>query len=167
MEPTARYEFDGNSVGHVGSCGNTVAPIVPTPLMLQQLAADGVTPVGSPIELLGRDDADNPLFEAPNLISVNGVYVLLFGSKCYSTMLYDISYATATPVKGLFTKSSAPLMVTNDPYEVMAPGGAAATTDVTNMVFYANCAAGRCMLRLLLRYQGLPSQLADLPANGV
>jgi hypothetical protein len=30
------YKIDGNSVGHGGSCGNTVAPIVPTPMMQQQ-----------------------------------------------------------------------------------------------------------------------------------
>jgi beta-xylosidase len=28
------YKIDGNSIGHGGSCGNTVDPIVPTPHML-------------------------------------------------------------------------------------------------------------------------------------
>ena len=139
------YKIDGNSIGHGGSCGNTVAPIVPTPIMLQQLAADGVTPVGAPIEILDRGDADGPLIEAPNLILKNGVYVLTFSSNCYSTTLYDVSYATATNVRGPYTKSSAPLMVTNNPYEITAPGGATMSPDGEHMVFHANCDNGRCM----------------------
>jgi len=95
------YKVDGNSIGHGGVCGNTDAPIVPTPLMLQQLAADSVTAVGDPIQLLDRDDADGPLVEAPNLTLVNGVYFLFFSSNCYSTPQYDVSYATASSVKGL------------------------------------------------------------------
>jgi hypothetical protein len=67
------YKVDGNSVGHGGSCGNTVARIISTPLMLQQLAGDSITPVNEPIELLDRGDADGPLIEAPNMILVDGV----------------------------------------------------------------------------------------------
>ena len=148
------YKIDGNSIGHGGSCGNSVAPIIPTPLMLQQLASDGVTPVGSPIELLDRGNADGPLIEAPNLILVNGVYFLFFSSNCYSTTLYDVSYATATSVRGPFAKSSAPLMVTNNPYEVTASGGATATTNGKNMAFHANCAAGRCMFETAITISG-------------
>jgi len=33
------YKIYGNSIGHGGSCGNIFGPIVPTPLMLSQLAA--------------------------------------------------------------------------------------------------------------------------------
>jgi beta-xylosidase len=148
------YKIDGNSIGNGGVCGNTVAPIVPTPLMLQQLAADGVTAVGDPIELLDRGDADGPLIEAPNLVLVNGVYFLFFSSNCYSTPQYDVSYATASSVKGPFTKSSAPLMVTNDPFEITAPGGAQATDDGTNLVFHANCDVGRCMFERAIGISG-------------
>jgi beta-xylosidase len=113
--------------------------------MLQQLEADGVTPVGSPIELLDRGDADGPLIEAPNMLLYEGTYFLFFSSNCYSTTLYDVSYATASSVRGPFTKSSAPLMVTNNPFEITAPGGATATVDGRSMVFHANCPEGRCM----------------------
>lgn len=148
------YKVDGNSVGHGGSCGNTADPIVPTPLMLQQLEADGITPVGDPIELLDRGDADGPLIEAPSLILVNGVYILFFSSNCYSTTLYDISYATASSVTGPFTKSSAPLAVTDNPFDLTAPGGATATDDGKNMVFHANCDAGRCMYETTITVSG-------------
>lgn len=148
------YKVDGNSIGRGGSCGNTVSPIVSTPLLLQQLASDGVTAVDNPIQLLDRGDADGPLIEAPNLILVNGVYILFFSSNCYSTTLYDTSYATASSVKGPFTKSSAPLLVTNNPFALTAPGGATATTDGKELLFHANCPAGRCTYQSSITVSG-------------
>ena len=148
------YKIDGNSIGHGGSCGNTVDPIVPTPLMLQQLAADGVTPVNDPIELLDRSDAEGSLIEAPNLLLYDSTYFLFFSINCYSTRLYDVSYATASSVKGPFTKSSVPLMVTNNPFEITAPGGATTTVDGKNIVFHANCAARRCMFESAIAISG-------------
>jgi beta-xylosidase len=94
------YKIDGNSLGHGGSCNNGVAPIVSTPIMLQKMAADGVTPVGSPVQILDRDAGDGPLVEAPSLINVNGVFFLFFSSGCYADTSYDLSYATATSVTG-------------------------------------------------------------------
>lgn len=145
------YKVDGNSIGHGGVCGNTVAPIVPTPLILQALASDGVTPVGDPIELLNRSDADGPLIEAPNVILVNGVYFLFFSSNCYTTPQYDVSYATASSIKGPFTKSDAPLLVTGSPFNITTPGGAQATMDGKSLVFHANCDAGRCMFERAMK----------------
>jgi len=148
------YKVDGNSIGNGGSCGNSVPPIVPTPLMLQQLAADGVTPVGDPIELLDRGDADGPLIEAPDLILHKGTYFLFFSSNCYSSTFYDVSYATASSVKGPFTKSSAPLMTTDNPFNITSPGGATATVDGRNMVFHAQCPIGRCMFESAITISG-------------
>lgn len=139
------YKVDGNSIGNGGTCGNTVAPLVSTPLMLQRLASDAVTPVGSAIELLDRDIADGPLIEAPNLIRTDeGIYVLFFSSNCYSTVFYDVSYATSRYVSGPYTKSSTPLLVTGN-YGLTAPGGASVLEDGSGMVFHANCNSGRCM----------------------
>jgi hypothetical protein len=44
--------------------------------MQQQLAADGVTLTNGPIKLLDRGDADRPPIEGPNMILVNGGYIL-------------------------------------------------------------------------------------------
>jgi beta-xylosidase len=148
------YKVDGSSIGNGSGCGNAVAPVVPTPLMLQQLASDGVTPVGDPIELLDRSDADGPLIEAPNLILVNGVYFLFFSSNCYTTPQYDISYVTASSVNGPFTKSSSPLIVTNDPFNITVPEGAPATDDGKNLVFHVNCDAGRYMFERAIDISG-------------
>jgi len=148
------YKVDGNSIGHGGNCGNSVAPIVPTPLMLQKLAADGITKVGDPIQLLDRGDADGPLIEAPYILLRDGVYFLFFSSNCYTSPLYDVSYATATSIKGPYTKSSAPLIVTNNPFEVTAPGGATTGVGGRHMVFHAQCPAGRCMFERDLTISG-------------
>lgn len=94
--------------------------------------------------MLDRSDADGPLIEAPNLIYANGTYVLFFSSNCYSTTLYDVSYATASSVTGPYTKSTSPLLVTGD-YDLTAPGGATSIVGGGEMVFHANCDEGRCM----------------------
>jgi beta-xylosidase len=79
--------------------------------------------IGKPITILDRGTADGPLIEAPNLVYENGVYILFFSSNCYSTTLYDISYATSTTLKGPYKKSTAPLLVTGN-FSLTAPGGA-------------------------------------------
>ncbi|KAI1617564.1 alpha-N-arabinofuranosidase [Exophiala viscosa] len=117
------YKVDGNSLGHGGACMNSVAPIIPTPLMLQEVAADGVTPIGNPVELLDRDDVDGPLIEAPALHrSPEGVYFLFYSSNCFTTPKYDVSYATATNVLGPYTRSNRPLLITSDA-GLVGPGG--------------------------------------------
>lgn len=143
------YKVDGNAIGHGGSCGNTVEPLVPTPIMLQQLSQDGFTKIGSPFQILDRGQYDGPLIEAPSLIKASdGTYVLFFSSNCYSTTLYDISYATASQLSGPYTKSSAPLLVTGN-YGLTAPGGATSIDGGGQLVFHANCpnvgGSGRCM----------------------
>ncbi|KAJ7729091.1 glycosyl hydrolase [Mycena maculata] len=68
------YKVDGNSIGHGGSCNNGVAPIVLTPIMLQEVAANGYTLIGAAVQILDRSAADGPLGEVPSLIYVDGVF---------------------------------------------------------------------------------------------
>jgi hypothetical protein len=83
------YKVDGNSIGHGGTCGNTVAPIVSTPIMMQQVdAKDGHTKIGDAFQVLDRGDADGPLIEAPDLVRIGDTYVLFFSSNCWSTPQY-------------------------------------------------------------------------------
>ena len=137
------YKIDGNSIGNGGNCGNSVKPIVPTPIMLQKMKKDGVTPDGAPVQILDRSDVDGPLVEAPSLVRTSeGVYVLFFSSNCYAGSLYDVSYATATNIKGPYKKAqapNAPLMVTGKPFgQLYSPGGADVTPDGTKLVFHAD-----------------------------
>ena len=118
------YKVDGNSIGHGGSCSNTIEPIVPTPLMLQEVdPKDGITLIGRAVQILDRDELDGPLIEAPALHrSAEGIYFLFFSSNCFTTPKYDVSFATAMNIYGLYTKSSRPLLVTSDA-DLTGPGG--------------------------------------------
>ena len=137
------YKVDGNNIGHGGSCNNGVQPIVPTPIMLQQVGSDGTTPIGSAIQILDRDDNDGPLIEAPSLVLHSGTYVLFFSSNCYSSSYYDVSYATSTNgVRGPYTKAQypvAPLLVTgSDNGKLYSPGGLSVAPNGVNVVFHAD-----------------------------
>ena len=139
------YKVDGNSIGHGGACNNGIEPMVPTPILLQKLHTDGVSPLGPPIQILDRDTTDGPLVEAPNLIRTrNGSYFLFFSSNCYTTPNYNVNYAVAPAIDGPYVKASEPLLVTGD-FDLTAPGGGTVTSDGLKIVFHADCQAGRCM----------------------
>lgn len=158
------YKIDGNSIGHGGSCNNGVAPIVPTPIQLLRLDSDAISPMGAPVTILDRDAADGPLIEAPSLIRVTSLlslppvtYVLFFSSNCYSTTLYDVSYATSNSLTGTYTKSKQPLLTTGND-GLYGPGGATASADGSVIVYHAFCgtdlASGRCMHERYLNVVG-------------
>jgi len=133
------YKVDGNSIGHGGICGNTVAPIVPTPILLQAVAADGVTPQGTTYTLLDNNGvSDDGLVEAPSLVkSASGEYVLFFSSGCYSTPNYTVNYAVSSNgIKGPYQRKG-PLLVTGDD-GLFAPGGADVLWDARHIVFHAD-----------------------------
>lgn len=133
------YKIDGNSIGHGGNCNNGNAPLVPTPIMMQPMEADGVTPRGSPTQILDRGDADGPLVEAPSLVrSREGVYVLFFSSNCFDGPYYDTSYATASSVMGPYTKSARPLLVPGSGNNLYSPGGTDVLADGSKIVFHAD-----------------------------
>jgi beta-xylosidase len=154
------YKIDGNAKGHGGSCGNSVAPIHSTPIMLQQVAADGFTKIGSEKQILDRDDGDGPLIEAPSLIHVGGVFFLFFSSGCYAETTYDLSYATADVVTGPYTKArapNAPLLVTRK-NGLKAPGSACFSTGGTKMAFHGwlgdGVSSGRGMWTGIPKFNG-------------
>ncbi|KAJ7508423.1 glycosyl hydrolase [Mycena galericulata] len=133
------------------SCNNGVAPMVSTPIKLQQVAANRYTLIGSPVQILDRDAGDGPLVEAPSLIYVDGAFFLFFSSGCYADTSYDLSYATATSVTGPYTKAgppTAPLLITGT-YCLRAPGSACLAKDGSKVVFAAylgsDISAGRGM----------------------
>lgn len=149
------YKIDGNSIGHGGSCNNDVAPIVATPILLQEVDADGVTKIGKPIQVLDRTETDGPLVEAPTILRNNkGLYVLFFSSGCFTESTYNVNYATAPNVTGPYTRSSTPLIRTDDSFGLTAPGGATPIADGSGIVFHADCDAGRCLFENKIGIQG-------------
>ena len=144
------YKVDGNAIGHGGVCNNGVAPIVPTPIMLQQVsAADGFTPIGAAVQLITNGVYDGPVTEAPSLSQMpDGTFVLFFSSNCYATPLYDVSYATSRNIKGPYTKHG-PLFVTGTS-GLQAPGGLDVAVNGNHAVFHANWGSGRAMFTAIL-----------------
>ncbi|KAK1147302.1 hypothetical protein N8T08_001379 [Aspergillus melleus] len=140
------YKADGNSIGHGGDCNNGIKPLVPVPIMLQELKDDGVTSVDDPVQILTNEKSDGPLVEAPNLIRTDeGVYYLFFSSHCFTSPLYDIKYAYSASLKGPYTRASRALLKKGD-FDLESPGGATVSSDGTRMVFHANCEGNRrCM----------------------
>jgi hypothetical protein len=85
------------NIDHGGICRNTVLPLVDTPVLLQRLAEDAITPVGPPVDIMDRTRDDGPPVEAPALVrSDEGVHFLFFGSGCTRMLSYDLEYATST-----------------------------------------------------------------------
>ncbi|QKX63887.1 uncharacterized protein TRUGW13939_11059 [Talaromyces rugulosus] len=132
------YKIDGNSLDGDGTTHST-------PIMLQQMESDGVTPTGDATQLLDRSDLDGPLIEAPSLALVDGIYYLSFSSNYYNTENYDTSYAYATSITGPYTKQSAPNapllttgVSTTNAGDLSAPGGSDFSADATKIVFHAN-----------------------------
>ncbi|KAF2754479.1 Arabinanase/levansucrase/invertase [Pseudovirgaria hyperparasitica] len=143
------YKIDGNAIGSGGNCGNGDGARS-TPIMLQPVAEDGVTFVGPAIKILDRDVADGPLVEAPSIIRLDdGRHALFFSSNCYTSPMYDVSYAISeSGVAGPYAKSDAPLLITGM-YGLTAPGGASVWNvqgqSGYKMVFHANSNTGRSM----------------------
>ena len=118
------YKVDGNSLGLGGSCNNDISPRRSTPIMIQEVGSDGTTLIGDPYKLLDRGKANGPLIEAPALYqSSEGIYFLFFSSNCFTSSLYDTSYATSTDLLGPYTKASQPLLVSGSVEGLVGPGG--------------------------------------------
>ncbi|KAG7121812.1 arabinan endo-1 like protein [Verticillium longisporum] len=139
------YKVDGNHDGNGGDCGNSVDPVVSTPIMLQEVGPDGFTKIGNPVQILDRTEADGPLVEAPDIVRLeDGTYVLFFSSWCYASDKYNINYAFSRRVEGPYIRSLRPLLQTGD-YGLVSPGGATSIINGGQMVFHANCDNGRCL----------------------
>ncbi|KAH8697077.1 putative endo xylanase [Talaromyces proteolyticus] len=132
------YKIDGNSLDGDGTTHST-------PIMLQKMHSDGITPDGDPIQLLDRSDLDGPLIEAPSIMLKDGIYYLSFSSNWYNTEKYDTSYGYATSITGPWKKQYAPyapLLKTGtgskNAGKLSAPGGTDFSVDGTKIVFHAN-----------------------------
>ncbi|KAK8221912.1 hypothetical protein M8818_000077 [Zalaria obscura] len=116
------WKVDGNNRGHGGICGNTIKPLKDTPIILQKMKDDAVTPDGPQITILHRTDADGPLVEAPAFArSPDGTYFLFFSSGCTRAPSYDLKYAWAKNITGPYTRATYPLLKTGD-WGLLAPG---------------------------------------------
>jgi beta-xylosidase len=143
------FKVDGNSIGNGGDCNNGVEPLVATPILLQRLADDAVTPVGDAVQILDRSTADNdgPLVEAPNLILHGDTYFLFYSTHCFTDPKYDVRWATASSITGPYTKTNVPL-INSANTGLISPGGATVCGCGDRMLFHGFCSdakTSRCM----------------------
>ena len=140
------YKADGNSLGHGGACANSVDPIIPTPIILQQVSAiDGTTLIGSGTTIEQNIASDGADIEAPALVydSKSAQYVLFFNSGCFTQTSYDILYATSSSLLGPYTRGSGPFLVTGaTAANVQLPGGFDILPDGSKAVFHGDLNEG-------------------------
>ncbi len=135
------YKVDGNSIGHGGACSNTVAPIVATPIILQEISADdGVTLIGNGIAILTNGPDDGPMVEAPSLFydGNDRQWVLFFNSGCFTDSGYKIEYATSSSISGPYARQGTFLATGSTSANVRLPGGIDITPDGTQAVFHGD-----------------------------
>ncbi|KAJ5157699.1 uncharacterized protein N7482_008799 [Penicillium canariense] len=159
------FKVDGNSVGHGGDCNNGNPPLVSTPIMLQKVKADGVTPIGDAVKILDRNtnDGDGPLVEAPSLLLHNGVYFLFYSTHCFTDSKYDVRWATASSITGPYHKSNVQLLKSGDYGGLISPGGATVCGCGDRMLFHAWCDNSmkqRCMYVADLVLSGTTASIA-------
>lgn len=123
------YKIDGNARGHGGECGNTVPPLVSTPILIQKLSSSGtkLAPDEPATQILDRIAQDGPLVEAPQIVRVGGTYFLFYSSGCTRDPHYTLRVATAESIEGPYERvggdDGRALLRTRD-YGLMAPGSA-------------------------------------------
>jgi len=143
------YKTDGDTIGHGGACGNTVAPIAPTPLYMQLLnPEDLTTPVGEPIFLFSNGPEDGPNVERPCMVFLNGTYFMLYNSHCFQDLSYRVNYVSCVAasdvtmcdwpnLKAQQSVWRTPLLKTGDTRaDLHAPGSVDMVGD--RMVFHAD-----------------------------
>lgn len=148
------HKIDGNAIGHGGECGNTKKPIVPTPILLQQVnGKDGHTKVGGPIEILRNIPADGPYVEAPALTFLDGKYVLFFSPQCFAGPKYNVNYAVSNNIRGPY-KRNGPLFKTGGALKLKAPGGLDISVNGDHAVFHGDHGKGRATYTAILNLKG-------------
>jgi hypothetical protein len=96
------FKVDGNAVG------------APTPILIQRLANDGVTLMGSATEILRNDRSwEGALVEGQWMIEEGGTYYLFYSANGYASTRYAMGVARSDSPLGPFTKASGPIVTSN------------------------------------------------------
>ncbi|QDS72529.1 hypothetical protein FKW77_000253 [Venturia effusa] len=146
------YKIDGNSLGSGGSCNNGFWPRKNTPLVLQEVATDGITKIGSKITLLNREDIEGPCIEAPSIAYIREKYFLFYSSNCWDSGFYDVKFATADSVYGPYKKGGQLLISPN--LGLINPGGAETVIDGKFVTFHAGPPGKRYMYTGRMDFDG-------------
>ena len=90
-----------------------------TRFFLQELADDGLSLRGEPVELEGLVNDkrwEDAVIEAPTLVERDGTYYMFYSGGFFASASYAVGYATATNVRGPYTDSTDnPILETKAP----------------------------------------------------
>jgi beta-xylosidase len=93
------WKVDGNAVGK------------PTPIEIQELAADGLSRLGSATTLITNTLSwEGPLVEGPWMVEHAGEFFLFYSGNGYASSSYGVGVAKASSPLGPFTKKGAPIL---------------------------------------------------------
>lgn len=93
------WKVDGNAVGQ------------PTPIKIQELAADGLSRIGSPTTILTNTLAwEGALVEGPWMVERGGEFFLFYSGNGYGSPSYGVGVAKASSPLGPFTKKGPPIL---------------------------------------------------------
>jgi GH43 family beta-xylosidase len=125
------WKKDGNAVGQA------------TPIFGQELAADGLTLVGTRQTLITNDQGwEEPLVEAPWMVEHGGSFYLFYSGNGYWGAAYAIGVARSSSPLGPFTKASAPLVVTKGSWVGPGHNSTVTTPEGTDWLVYHAWRAG-------------------------
>ena len=100
--PYLLWKDDGNASGK------------PTPIWAQRLAADGLSLVGTPTQLITNDQTwEGALVEGPFLVRRGGAYWLFYSGNAYYDGRYAVGVARADSLLGPYTKAPGPIVVSD------------------------------------------------------
>ena len=101
-KPYLLWKDDGNASGK------------PTPIWAQPLAADGMSLLGTPTELITNDQSwEGALVEGPFLVRRGGKYWLFYSGNAYYDGRYAVGVARADSLLGPYTKAPGPIVVSD------------------------------------------------------
>ena len=121
------WKVDGNAVGAA------------TPIFGQQLSADGLSLVGSPVQLITNDQGwEGPLVEGPWVYSKGGTYYLFYSANAYYNASYAVGVARSQNPLGPYSKMGPPILTSDGAFA--GPGHCSvvdAPSGDTVMVYHA------------------------------
>jgi beta-xylosidase len=122
IDPYTFVDQDGTAYLFWKSDDNAIGR--PSRLWGQQLSSDGLSLVGTPVELMVQDQAwETPAIEGPAMVRDGAAYYLFYGGNDWDSPNYAIGYGTCVHPLGPCTKvtTSAPWMASQG--QAAGPGG--------------------------------------------
>lgn len=111
IDPASFVDDDGSRYLLYKDSRGSRARSGPSTIHLRPVAADGITPAGKDIPLLGADrPEESGVVEAPTLLRRPQGYVLLYSGNTFDSGDYFTNFATAPSPTGPFTKAPGALL---------------------------------------------------------